>query len=528
MSIQYRAVWSDPLDSDATANVDRLKAIVGEWTHEGTEAEPLQDGASEFQVSHGRHRHFLMRTINPHAFEVTVTDRVSGDSTEWMTVIRVVADETNLHTLVELSMSSEDIATRITVARPKVVHDFLKGAKKPVLAGSGLLTEPLELPANGIQILTDKLADPSRSLPIIVCAEPAGSHDVSWLKNARSIAARSEGVAVVITLDASAVAAFRREFGQLAIWDGGVRVYAPGVVTPDSEGWKHRYYTRARLEASTQSVVNRIVYSVAQLSTRRRIPPIFSVFGTQGGLPADALDGMIPLEVLTQERETWAYQTELARDEQSSLERELATSNGHLARLKDELITRRMFDLLWGTMHESTDSIPDVVQDVSEAVIAAQAYLSEWLALPESAVQELDDVDTAPEAYNWGNKTWRGLQALAAYAKDRANGWDKGGFWEWCASGPPLGWPATPKKLAMTESETVQNSDKLRRTRVLSIDREVEASGEILMLAHLKIAEGGGNLAPRVYFHDDTNGSTRMVHIGLVGPHHLVPNKSAN
>lgn len=48
------------------------------------------------------------------------------------------------------------------------------------------------------------------------------------------------------------------------------------------------------------------------------------------------------------------------------------------------------------------------------------------------------------------------------------------------------------------------------------------------MLAHLKISEGGGNLAPRVYFHDDTSGSTGKVHIGLVGPHYLVPNKSTN
>lgn len=48
------------------------------------------------------------------------------------------------------------------------------------------------------------------------------------------------------------------------------------------------------------------------------------------------------------------------------------------------------------------------------------------------------------------------------------------------------------------------------------------------MLAHLKISEGGGSLAPRVYFHDDTGGATGKMHIGLVGPHYLVPNKSTN
>jgi len=120
------------------------------------------------------------------------------------------------------------------------------------------------------------------------------------------------------------------------------------------------------------------------------------------------------------------------------------------------------------------------------------------------------------------------LRALAAYAQDRAGGWDNGGFWEWCASGPLLGWPATPKKLAMTEGETVQNNEKLRRARVFKVDPAADPAGEITMLAHLKVSEGGGPLAPRIYFHDDTGGATGKVHVGLIGPHSLVPNKSTN
>lgn len=44
------------------------------------------------------------------------------------------------------------------------------------------------------------------------------------------------------------------------------------------------------------------------------------------------------------------------------------------------------------------------------------------------------------------------------------------------------------------------------------------------MRAHLKSAEGGGDLAPRVYFHDDSDGPTRKVHVGVIGPHYLMPN----
>lgn len=528
MSVLYRAVWSDASSPDPASVVERLKTCVARWIQETEEPDPLVEGRSEFDVSQGRHRQASLRTIGSDAFEVTATDEVTGDPTEWSTAIRVVADGQGVHTLVELSMSSDDLARRVSVGRPRIVHDLLSAVDKPRLGGSGLLTEPLALPANAVAILADMLATPSRTVPIIVCAEPSGDHGGSWLRSAGMIAARAEGVAVVITLDQAAVSEFRLEFGSLAIWDGGIRVYSPGVVTRDAEGWRHRYYLRSRLEESPRSTVDRIVYSVAQLSTRRRVPDAFRVFGEQSGLPSDALDGMIPAKDLTEAREGWEFELELARDEQGALEKELASANGHLARLKAELIDRGLADLLWGTQHEDVASIPDAVQYASEAVLAAQMYLSDWLVLPDSAIRELDDIDTAPEAFNWGNKTWRGLRALAAYAQDRAAGWDKGGFWEWCASGPVLGWPATTKKLAMTESDGVQTGGKFKGTRVFKVHPAVDSSGEITMLAHMKISEGGGNLAPRVYFYDDTGGSTKKVHVGLVGPHYLVPNKSTN
>ncbi len=48
------------------------------------------------------------------------------------------------------------------------------------------------------------------------------------------------------------------------------------------------------------------------------------------------------------------------------------------------------------------------------------------------------------------------------------------------------------------------------------------------MEAHCKIAEGGGRLSPRVYFHDDTKGATGLVHVGFIGPHRYVRNASTN
>lgn len=525
MSVLYRAVWND---GSGTANLDELLHCAAAWAQETSEPKPLVEGQSEFDISQGRHRRTDYRQISDDAFELTVNDQKPDDATVWTTVIRVVSNGAGIHTLVENHMESDDFTLRVSVGRPKVVHELLELATKPVLGTSALLTEPQAIPAYGIEILTELLAAPGRTLPVIVCSEPGGNHDGAWLTWANRIASRSEGVAVVVTIDNDAVTAFKEVLGDLAVWGGGIRVYAPVPVTPDADGWRHRYYLRTRLEEANQATIDRIVYSVAQLSARRRVPDVFAVFAEQAGLPADALDGMIPAAELEAAREQWEFDRDLALADHSEIEKELAKATGHLARLKEALIARGLGDIVWGTQHEVEASIPDEVQDASDAVLAAQMYLSKWLALPDSAPRELADIDTAPNAYAWGNTTWRGLRALAAYAEDRANGWNKGGFWEWCAEGPLLSWPATTKKLSMSESETVQNSDKLRRTRIFKVDTDVDASGEITMLAHLKISEGGGNLAPRVYFHDDTSGVTGKVHVGFVGPHYLVPNKSTN
>ena len=529
MSVLYRAVWSDEAAADGVGVVEDMAARVAVWALESDGPTTLAEGPTELVVSQGRRRSINYRAMSPEAFEVVVDDQAPDDATVWTTVVRVVLADGQINALVENRMESDDLTKRVSVGRPKVVHELLEAASKPKLGSSALLTAPEAIPAAGIDILMDILADPGRTIPVIVCSEPGLSHGSEWTLWARKIATRTEGAAVVVTLDGDAVTALREALGDLAVWGGGIRVYGPTPVTDGADGWRHRYYPRTRLEDATSATIDRIVFSVAQLSARRRVPTAFGLFDVQSGLPADALDGMVPGAELEALRDQWESELDLALAERSELEKELAKATGHLSRLKDELIARGMSELLWGTQHDSGTDVPDEVSDVSGAALAAQAYLAKWLAVPESAPRELEGIDTAPNSYAWGNTTWRGLRALAAYAEDRAGGWDRGGFWEWCAEGPLLGWPATSKKLSMSEGDTVQTG-KYASTRVFEVDPNVEGSksGEITMLAHLKIAEGGGSLAPRVYFYDDTGGKTKKVHVGLVGPHYLVPNKSTN
>jgi hypothetical protein len=74
----------------------------------------------------------------------------------------------------------------------------------------------------------------------------------------------------------------------------------------------------------------------------------------------------------------------------------------------------------------------------------------------------------------------------------------------------------------MSESESVRNSKSLWSSRLLPVDRAVDPLGRVHMEAHIKIAEGGGPLAPRIYFmHSMVTGK---VHVGFVGPHKHMPN----
>jgi hypothetical protein len=145
--------------------------------------------------------------------------------------------------------------------------------------------------------------------------------------------------------------------------------------------------------------------------------------------------------------------------------------------------------------------------------------------IPDSAPVALSELDAANESQGWARSAWRGLRALDAYATEAEI---YNGFWDWCErSGRGL-WPANDRKLALSESEFVMNSRELREKRRFQIDSRVDPSGTILMYAHLKVSEGGGQNIPRIYFHDDTKGVTGKVHVGFFGPHRFVPNKGTN
>jgi len=543
VSVLYRALWTcEPDNTDEHLALSRGHFCA--WATEAAGGGSLEDGSTTVTLNRVRvadrqeQRYTIERLItlrsvgsagSTHGFE-GVTRETSDDMT-WTTLVRVVAAGGMTHLWVENQAESDRlVGVRLSVGRPRIVDDLIAASPHARLGGSGLLVEPQSIPSDAVPVLVEHLRSAERTLPTIVVSQPNPGNDDTdaWLWRAARIARRVGGVATVATIDCDAVATFSRQLGQLATWDGSVRVYAP-VPVVDGEGYRHRYTLRYLLEEHENSHIDRIVYGVCSLSTRRRPEAAFDVFAAPTSAPVDLTEYLSIENAESMIRDVQSQlnsateEAHAAVEEQDQLSRDLSMKVGHLDRLHRALEQQRLFGLFYETQHDPGSGIPDEADSVDTAIILAMDYLCDWLVIHDDAPQDLDGINSAPQATAWGNTCWRGFRALAGFAEARTGGF-AGGFYDWCKSDPPLGWPATSKKLSMTESPTVQNNSTLSGKRVLPIATDVDPSGRVLMLAHLKIAEGGGNLAPRVYFHDDTAGPTKKVHVGFVGPHYLMPN----
>lgn len=510
MSVLYRAVWRSDTSTPPSDIIAAVRSVFSRWAADDPTVPDLPDGES----SVGR-RTIRVRSLHGggiaeavESLEASVHDE--SQQSDWTTVVRATATDSTLEVLVDTSMQTDDLDRRIKVGRPRVVSELLTLGRNPRIGHSALLSGPVPISAGEVSALVDVLRDPDRVLPVVVFTHTLRG---AWTRWAATAATRAEGIATVVTLDQPAVSALRDQLGELGAWGGAVRTYLPAPLDGPDDGWRHRYLPANRFLVSEESTLDRIVFTLAQLSTRRRVPAALTAFEPHPdpGLGASAAQW-----------EDLEFTLELEREERDLLERELAKSEGHRRRQETRLRELGAYADIWQTAEPTTEQAPDDVQDTSEAVLAAQTYLADRIVIPDAAVQQLEGIDTSPSAYAWANTTWRGLLSLADFVTAQRGGFD-GDFWAFCRTGHG-GWPATEKKLAMVESESVRASAKLSSARSFEVDECVDPSGRKYMESHLKISEGGGDLAPRVYFYDDTKGATGLMHVGFIGPHHLVPN----
>lgn len=519
MAVMYRALWCTVYDSpaEAEAAVDRGRAAFSAWAT--FDAQP-DLGEGEFETDQRLGRVRVVADGAAAGFEGSVVDKAAGDDGDrWSTFLRVGRVGERVWTWVDNHFETTDTYARVTVGAPRLVDDLLRLPGAHRLGASRLSVGPVAVSASEVSAFAASLRDGDRQLPVVVFTEPPGAVNDNWLRRAAKCARRLSGIAQVRTLDDAAVNALRGEMGELAVWGGGIRTYTLAPLEGPEDGYRHRYIPHYRLGTQDQALATLLVNRVAPMSVRRRVPQVFDDLFAEAGIDEAAV------RQAELDRDHYMWQYELAVEEREGIESELARAQGHLDRLVRALREADLEGLFWESA-DPVDEVPDEVEDATQAVLFAQEYLADTVVVPDGAVRELSRIDSAAESRAWGNNSWRGLRALSAYVAARAEGFE-GGFWAWCERGEARAWPATTKKLAMVESETVRNNPRLVEVRCFPVSEEVDPSGRVFMESHLKISEGGGDLAPRVYFFDDTAGVTGKVHVGFVGPHFLVPNTKA-
>jgi len=142
-----------------------------------------------------------------------------------------------------------------------------------------------------------------------------------------------------------------------------------------------------------------------------------------------------------------------------------------------------------------------------------------YITIPATAPREIEALDTNMAAVVWAKDLAQLFASMERYATARISGKFDGSYLEWCSKMADY----SAAKIAMQESEPTKKNPRLLSSRTFKVSRDLDPSGWKVMFAHAKIQARGGSLIPRVFFHDDVVGKTKKIHIGFIGPHHLVP-----
>ena len=561
MSLVYRAIWRDDLPNASEIAV----AAWTEWVDEKTDGalRPLDAGESAATIMRRGDSVTVETRLATAQGDGPIRDVARADLIEtaaaagnrWHTILRSWTtddDPAQGWLWVDVEAVGDIEIGALGPRAPKLVRSLLDIGVAPRLddAAGALSTRPtFYRGAQSCSALAATILDPNRRLPVVVIAEDPARFAVfrkgpytfgSIVSNAAKALA---GVAAVAAVDAAAAGALTTALGERhGVYDGAFRMYLTGLDTSIStDAWRHRYVTADRYYGSAGTAAHIAARTLAPVSAVRQPPASYpaakALLGRATATDTDtsvllayALDELGAAETLIdelRERLRIADEDAFAQeiDLQAALEDRLSALHAadeakrHVGYLQAQLTTADQF---WNADAAAT-SMPTSASNPSDAARKARDHLGDRLEIPDAALRDLDVLDSTPNAGSWGQMSWLAFRSLHAFVTEVAAGTQNNGYWIWCqSSGHELAWRATPDKLAMKESDTVNKSPKLSAHRDLPVSTEVSESGVINMQAHIKIATGGGMLAPRIYFHIDNE--RNRVHVGFFGPHKYMPN----
>ncbi len=539
MSLQYRAIWSD----NRPDLIDSARPLFQEWItskgisfsvpHEGID----NAGANEVVVDHasdGDIRALRIRLVEERPVE--------EGAERWMTTVHWMMHGALGWVWVDVEWVSDAAFARPPdMAAPRLVRSLLRQRRAERDQGR-LGPSPSLVKRSDVDDLVGWILQPDRLVPIVVYSVDQRILPTAYSERAKKAASRLAGCADVrmLTIESESVFNDAMKPLSLSVFEGAVRVYLPGIDPDDPQPWRHRYTTARNLSVDAHAAANVVVRQILPRMAARRPPEVYrsqirglldrqrhdwqelaedvEVRLNQRNAEQDQLRDAI--QVLQEEKEILQLERDIAYEEAVDSEREADRARRRLDVLRRELRAKG----------DSPEAIEQTVGDDTD-LMSCQAAIDSAKSLTNivihpNAPREIVRLDGSADSELWARRIYRHLQALDKYSSDKVGGFN-GSFKEWCErSGSDYALPL--KFVATTESEWVRNNERLRSCRMLPVELRIDPSGQIEMVAHLKTVQGGGTTIPRIYFHDDTMGITKKVHIGFIGPHDLMPNKSTN
>ena len=556
MSRIYRAMWLDGQPVPAT----RLMSHFASWVDEktlGAITVPEHGGSITARIPSRPNRCIAEVTVEyASAGEPTLPFRAElvetlADGARWETTLRAWNEEdAGTWVWVDVEAVGPVDLHQTAAAAPRLVRALLDAADEPRQGPTRLTTAPVSmLGAAAGEELADELSDPERLLPIAVFTkdpmldQELAGQSFTFDDIVRRAAEQLSGMAVVVVADAAAQEALRDALGiAYTVWGGALRLYQPGLdpAIPGDDG-RHRVVPSQRYTRYRDLAAHTLARTIGPPAATRRPPASFETARTAMRRRREAVHDYAELlriaetdiERLTARvnalENTLATQEEGVFGLQADLEEAVdraSAAEGLVERLSLQVLAADGAPAAAGAAAVDVNLLDLRPSSCTDAARLAQEYLAERVVVPDQALRDLAKLDETLTAGPWGQTAWRGFLALDAYAAYLRGG-GVGDFFTWCrTSQHPRAWPATSKKLAMAESETVTKSPRFRRHRILPAPTPGAPDRRLYMGAHLKIAEGGGPLAPRIYFHVDPK--AQQIFVGFFGPHVHMPNTKTN
>ena len=531
MAVIYRAMWQD----DRVGLEELVHRAFAEWLESKHPGFEIQTAINE-STSERDGRRVMVSALRAEGEDGEIATelvlREDSGSERWTTTARVsIGGGQEQWVWVDVDRTTANPwSSRPHVAAPRLVRDLIVDARSgggdPRWGSIRLGAQAVAIPPEKVgEHAINRLKSPSRLSPEIVFAHGFAGGASATVERANRTARRLAGVASVLVLPEQTVPLFNAAMGEGEGVDyGQARLYLPREIDDFRDRVLEAPFVSRHPSAAAIQFGLLLQPSLSNRKPPAALDEAFKLLRRRVGQNHDELLRLAEEEIDSERQHVSGLQEELQQAREEIIDQLIEIEDrdeqiGQLLRLTDS------YRIGSGEIPASAVEVPVEVDSMASALDEARTHLS-GIMVPPDVEHDIEELDSTPAARTWANGLWRGFRALDAYATSTESG--GGGFREWCKLGRAYAWSTSSKKYAAVESDSVRQNPDFRHQRVLPVSSQVDESGRVFMEQHLKIAEGGGEQAPRVYFYDDSAGTTGKVHVGFVGPHRHMRNTKTN